>query len=185
MTEVKIYEMLGIKHFRMFVFKLEKFIHRKDKGRNINYHIQNNTLRGVNAFTKYLFYNGAIHVRNIVFILVYYLFRHILNRPIHWYDYLVLVFLIKDIYCVMLQRYNYLRLNQHKQRIEARHTNVILQRAKQVDLRGCDAEELNRMATLLGRIRTAIDKQESIIITDEDIPTLNQLAEIMNKKKTA
>ena len=185
MTEVKIYELLGIKQFRMLVFKLERLIHRNDKGKNINYHIQNNSLRGVDAFTKYLFYNGAIHVRNIVFILVYYLFRLILNRPLHWYDSLVLVFLIKDIYCVMLQRYNYLRLNQHKQRIKERHLSVLIQRAKQVDLRSCDVDEINRMASFLERIRTAIDKQESIIITDEDIPTINQLTEILGKKRTA
>ena len=32
-VETKIYELLGIKKFKKAVFKLEKIIHRKDKGK--------------------------------------------------------------------------------------------------------------------------------------------------------
>ena len=35
--ELSLYEKLGVLKFRKCVFKLEEFIHRKDKGLNINY----------------------------------------------------------------------------------------------------------------------------------------------------
>ena len=53
-------------HFRKLVFALQRLIHRKDKGHNINYHIPHQDIESFDAFDKYLFYNGAIHVRNIL-----------------------------------------------------------------------------------------------------------------------
>lgn len=50
-NEEKIYELLGIKLFKKAVFKLEKIIHRKDKGKNINYHIKKaDSVESVNSF---------------------------------------------------------------------------------------------------------------------------------------
>lgn len=40
--EIKVYELLGVKLFRKAAFRLEKIVHRKDKGKNTNYHIQKN-----------------------------------------------------------------------------------------------------------------------------------------------
>ena len=42
--EKKIYELLGIKVFRKLVFMLEKFLHIKDKKKNINYHLKQKNL---------------------------------------------------------------------------------------------------------------------------------------------
>lgn len=38
--EKRVYELLGVNLFRKAAFKLEKIVHRKDKGKNTNYHIQ-------------------------------------------------------------------------------------------------------------------------------------------------
>ena len=38
--ETKVYELFEVKLFKKATFKLEEIIHRKDKGKNINYHIK-------------------------------------------------------------------------------------------------------------------------------------------------
>ena len=71
-SELRIYEMLGIKHFRRLVFQLERFLHRKDRQQNLNYHIASYDPIAIKKFIKYLFYNGAIHVRNVIGAVVFF-----------------------------------------------------------------------------------------------------------------
>ena len=113
-VELKIYEILGVKIFRFLVFKLEKIIHHKDKMQNINYHVKRINVDEFESFKKYLYYNGFIHVRNLIFLFVILLLSLNFTNPI----FLVILILefIKNTYCVMLQRYNYIRINQSIQR---------------------------------------------------------------------
>lgn len=180
MTEIKLYEFLGIKRFRLLVFKLEKFIHRNDHGKNINYHIQTKNPRGLEAFKKYLYYNGAIHIRNIIFICVFYLVRWFLKKPLHLYDIFIIVFLIKDLYCVMLQRYNHLRIRQHLVNLKERQKRILHQRASQISFCEYSKDEIAQAVMLLTRMRRAISEQECIIITDKDIPILQKLSKTIH-----
>ena len=98
--EMHIYEKLGVKKFRNMAFKLEELIHFKDKGKNKNYH-------GITEdHFKYLYYNGFIHARNILVLIPFIVTRLIIFKGPSWFDYLIYIDLIKDVYCVMLQRYN-------------------------------------------------------------------------------
>ena len=131
--EVKIYELLGIKLFKKAVFKLEKIIHRKDGKKNINYHIKNsNDMESVDNFKKFLYYNGAIHTKNLIFdipvIILMIVFRYnlILIVPI-------MLWLIKDIYCIMLQRYNLLKINGFEEKLQVRKNKRIERRVEEID----------------------------------------------------
>lgn len=131
--EVKIYELLGIKLFKKAVFKLEKIIHRKDGKKNINYHIKNsNDMESVDNFKKFLYYNGAIHTKNLIFdipvIILMIVFRYnlILIVPI-------MLWLIKDIYCIMLQRYNWLKINDFEEKLQVRKNKRIERRVEEID----------------------------------------------------
>ena len=64
-VELSIYEKLGIKKFRKMVFLLEKIIHKKDKGKNRNYHLDGFGVSSIENFKKFIYYNGTIHVKNI------------------------------------------------------------------------------------------------------------------------
>ena len=131
--EVKIYELLGIKLFKKAVFKLEKIIHRKDGKKNIKYHIKNsNDMESVDNFKKFLYYNGAIHTKNLIFdipvIILMIVFRYnlILIVPI-------MLWLIKDIYCIMLQRYNWLKINGFEEKLQVRKNKRIERRVEEID----------------------------------------------------
>lgn len=123
--ELKIYKTLGVKHFRNLAFKLEKLIHIKDKKKNINYHINDcKDLVSVDKFKKYLYYNGFIHVKNLIFGSVGLALMIILNASIVPVIALSTL-LLKDAYCVMLQRYNWIRITRHEEKLKARERKRI------------------------------------------------------------
>ena len=123
--ETKVYELLGVKLFKKATFKLEEIIHRKDKGKNINYHIKNSySIESVNDFKKFLYYNGTIHVKNVIvgsaILLTLILF---FNNPIAIVPISILT--IKDLYCIMLQRYNWIKINDFEERLTSRKEKKI------------------------------------------------------------
>lgn len=123
--ELKIYEFLGVKQFKKAVFMLEKIIHRRDKGKNVNYHIKNsNDRESVDSFKKFLYYNGFIHTKNLITGIPIIVFAILCGQNLLFLIPLVL-FLIKDVYCVMLQRYNWLKISEFEKKLEIRDEKKI------------------------------------------------------------
>ena len=123
--ELKIYEFLGVKQFKKAVFMLEKIIHKRDKGKNINYHIKNsNDRESVDSFKKYLYYNGFIHTKNLITGIPIIVFAILCCQNLLFLIPLIL-FLIKDVYCVMLQRYNWLKISEFEKKLEIRDEKKI------------------------------------------------------------
>lgn len=123
--ELKIYKALGVKYFRNLAFKLEKLIHIKDKKKNINYHINDcKDLVSIDKFKKNLYYNGFIHVKNLIFGSVGLALMIILNASVVPVIALSTL-LLKDAYCVMLQRYNWIRITRHEEKLKARERKRI------------------------------------------------------------
>lgn len=122
---MKIYEFLGVKQFKKAVFMLEKIIHKRDKGKNINYHIKNsNDRESVDSFKKYLYYNGFIHTKNLITGIPIIVFAILCGQNLLFLIPLIL-FLIKDVYCVMLQRYNWLKISEFEKKLEIRDEKKI------------------------------------------------------------
>lgn len=93
-----IYNILGICYFQKLVFLLEKFIHRKDGKTNQNYHFNLDNINPMEDFIRFLFFNGSIHFRNVCIFIIY---------------------------CIMLQRYNYLRIKKVTLILEKQRKNRI------------------------------------------------------------
>lgn len=185
--EAKIYEVFGVKIFRKCVFALEKWIHRKDKGRNINYHIASIDSTATKEFIKYLFYNGSIHVRNIVYYCIFCIIRYSLYPFFHYLDIIPLVFAIKDIYCVMLQRYNYLQIQLRLPRWEALQKAKLARKVEKTvsTMKYVNYDDSFRQADyqLIQRLRKSVEKGESIVLSDEDRVAYERLSHILNKSK--
>lgn len=179
-----IYECLGIKLFRKLVFMLERFIHRKDNGWNLNYHIAKVGFSDVEYFTRYLFYNGAIHVRNIGYAITYVLIRLMLSASFGIVDIVVIVMTIKDIYCIILQRYNYLRINERVAVLREKRSSNIKQRAQKVRTSSscvnlCE-EDIQWIRSLRSQLQ---NKKEYIYISDDDADRLKRLSLILKGEK--
>ena len=108
--EMKLYECLGVRQFQNLVFKLEKVIHFKDKGKNINYHVKSGSIDELKEFQKYLYFNGFIHVRNNIGLVAFTIVQQMFFSD--WFLLYTIPSMLKNTYCVMLQRYNYLRINK-------------------------------------------------------------------------
>lgn len=163
--EVKIYKKIGIEKFKKLTLYLEKKIHKKDKGQNINYHPKKLTKGSIKKFRKFFYYNGFIHSRNLIFgvplLIVMIIFK--LN-PI--FITFLSLWLLKDVYCVMLQRYNWIETNETLKRIVSIEQEKIEDRKKD-----CNIEKLKEILK-----EKNIDKEECIkkiedlknVISDEN-----------------
>lgn len=129
-VETKLYELLGIKLFRKAVFRLEKIVHRKDHGKNTNYHIQNNSINSVEEFKKYLYYNGTIHTSNLIKGIPLVVLMVLFNMNVISIS-LISLLLLKDLYCVMLQRYNWIKLSEKERSIKEKQNVKIANNCRQ------------------------------------------------------
>ena len=131
-VETKVYELLGVKQFRKAAFKLEKIVHRKDKRKNTNYHIQKNEVDSLGEFKKYLYYNGAIHTSNLIRGIPLLVLMSLLDFKV--LSIIVLsTLLLKDAYCVMLQRYNWIKLSEKEELLETKKAKTISTNCNQYD----------------------------------------------------
>lgn len=180
-VELKVYRYLGICYFQKMVFMLEKFIHRKDNGKNQNYHFASNCMEPVEQFVKYLFFNGSIHVRNMCFFVIYCAIKKCFFS-FHFYDVLLLFLWVKDLYCVMLQRYNYLRMTKFSIRMKKRR-NIRIEKKTEELLptfkRDYDSSYVGKDLEFIKNLKWAIDNKSELVLDVEDEMTLKRLIALM------
>ena len=130
--EMKLHEKLGVREFRWLAFSLRKvFLYPFTIGmseaerRNFinspdNYNMgYTRNLKEIGAYKKNLFLNAGIHVFSLL-----YCIKGFIDYP-----YLITVPLLAlpiaiNIYCLMLQKYNYIRIKQFTERIKSRNEKV-------------------------------------------------------------
>lgn len=196
--EMKVYEKLGVKGFKKLAFKLEKIVHRKDKGFNQNYHTADGKcdLAGIKEFKKYYYYNGFIHVKNLAFGAIAMTTMALLHAPA--IPMITLgIFLLKDAYCVMLQRYNWIRMSRTEEKLKIRERKRIEKLKEKLDKekieKVLEKNKVNREELLrdLKNIRDFIKKSGNGIMEvgstlgtiQEILPTNNTKEEVNTEKE--
>lgn len=185
--EMRIYELLGVKAFQKLVFMLEKLIHFKDKERNLNYHFRGLDAEALDAFVKYLFYNGSIHARNLLYFAGYVAIFFVFRRSVKWFDIAALLLALKDAYCVMLQRYNYLRIAELKKLAEQRREYRIQRRVKRLRERFdqvYDAEHIDEDLAFVRRMKQQIVNGENVVIGEMERGILERLSCVLNAENS-
>ncbi len=118
--EMQIYELLGVKVFRKMAFALRDTLSfpltikmSKEERKNFLYNTASNynigktrNLENIKKFKKELFKNAGIHIFGLLFCLINVLKDTGIIATID------LIFLIINNYCIMLQRYNCIRINE-------------------------------------------------------------------------
>lgn len=125
-TEKRVYEFLGIRVFRRFVMQFEKLRHRKDKLHNINYHPGNMSMSSIRSFSGYLIYNVSCHVFSLIFVFLYFVITKIVGAKFIIIDILMIVLSVFNCYCIMLQRYTFIKMNAVLQKRENHRDKAIL-----------------------------------------------------------
>ena len=125
--ELKIYESLGIKHFKKFIMRLHyllylplSFLLEKEYRQEFYYNVRNNykigkvnELKDIKTFKKNLYFNGFIHATIAFFNIIFLIFS---VSPLSFL--INLIWLLINTYCTMLQRYNYIRIDNMLSRCE-------------------------------------------------------------------
>lgn len=186
-NELKLYRILGVESFRKLVFLLEKVIHRKDKGKNTNYHIKDNDSRNAKHFIKYLYYNGSIHVRNAAFLSFLIIIKVLLFKASFIFDILLLLNLTKDFYCIMLQRYNYIRINkiirlqENRENRKINANSLMMEKAlaeKKIDL-SLTVEEKQEDLELIGKMKEYLLNFDDICLGEEVVENLQRIRDFL------
>lgn len=174
--ESKIYEFLGVKYFKQLTFKLEKLIHKKDKEQNKNYHLMGNGIEAIENFRKYLYYNGFIHVKNSIALIIG-LTVFVLTTGFNYYLIPFILLLIKDLYCVMLQRYNWIKLNEYKEKLEQRENRKVMKEANKIKEKdfSYNLEQINTMLDELRKLKDYLTNNGTVNIDNDGYKMLSEV----------
>lgn len=105
--EQKIYRLLGVNQYRKFIIAVKrKYDKWRGKEDTDNYFLQDYTVDGITHLKNELIKNAKIHMVGVLVCLPITLFYDRL-----WVQIIALVILLHNLYCVMIQRYNLIRIN--------------------------------------------------------------------------
>ncbi len=179
-TEMVVYKHLGVKHFRMVLVGIERFRHRCDGLKNENYHFKGKGVVGANRFSGYLLYNTLIHVISILIVAICFFIPEKPYPEALPIDVVAVLLVIFNVYCIMLQRYTYLRLCKYlvkaKQRQGAAVDNAVAAILKKFKI---SADGMLLEKALVKRLVRASQNGGECYISTEDIPTLERIAEVL------
>lgn len=175
--ELKFYKKLGVEIFKRLTFKLEKLVHFRDKKKNKNYHIGARDREGLEQFKKYLYYNGFIHVKNLFVLLIVLGLRLILVKNFIIFDLYFLFSIPKNIYCIMLQRYNYIRINRTIEKLEKVKMRKIEKRAVELADREQLLEKLD--INVINQVLSFEKKETECVVNASAIESLKALRSIV------
>ena len=178
--ELDLYRKMGIRAFRDFVFAIEGWKHRKDQGKNSNYHLKRMSGSGVFLHRVYLSYNALIHMTGIVLACMILTARRLLSLRWGPADWGMCAAVLSNIYCIMLQRYNALRieqyelaLNERKQKREDKNAAILNERIPP----SYDPQQLQSDLQWLRTMEEALRlRQDFRICGEEDAARLDRLA---------
>jgi len=145
--EMKLYELLGIKQFRQMAFKFRNILFapflikmtEEEKKQLLNdaptnYNIgKDKSLRSVKEFKKWLFINAIIHVIGLYYCIPGFL-RIVNNNATLLGMFITGCAITINSYCIMLQRYNCIKLNKTIKILEKREERKQSRMKKQAKL---------------------------------------------------
>lgn len=112
--EMRFYEIIGVRQWKKFVLWLmAKSIRDPDERKGGNYYLKRLDLESVKDFKRALLFNGIIHIIGALWGLpgIIVILKNNSAYPFFLSFSLILAFLV-NLYCVMLQRYNWLRIKK-------------------------------------------------------------------------
>jgi hypothetical protein len=173
--ECSFYKFIGVLWFKEIVLYCEELLHINNGYRLTNYHPEKMTTEGINNFYWQLAYNCTLHITSIVLSLLYFVFASIGNIRIVPLNIIVLIMIIFNLYCIFLQRYTYLRMQQTLIGIE----NILEQQYK-LKISKINAmssvyiseEKHKAVLKLIDRVEGVFLKERSCFINEEDICAL-------------
>lgn len=112
-NEVKIYRLLGVDYFRKVIFWFEKTKNQKKNKKNENYHPAAMDVISLEKHSGFLLYNAFLHSVSMLFVIVYCILALAFGLHNLIIDIIMVVISLLNIYCIILQRTNYLKIKEY------------------------------------------------------------------------
>ena len=111
--ELKFYEKIGVKHWKRFLMWLMAKLTPDTKHRKgSNYYLKYQRISAVKQFKKMLILNGTIHFVGSIYCLMFIMGNILGNNIFSFSTPILIVFFGMNLYCLLLQRYNWIRINK-------------------------------------------------------------------------
>lgn len=178
--ELRVYELLGIRLFRKAILLFEKIRHLRDGDRNENYHPKNTSLTKMESFSGYLIYNSLFHIVSIALVIVYFIITIAMQLHYLGIDILMYIVVVFDLYCLMLQRYIYLKFKLHGIKVREKRDNQLQKIIKKIRplLDEKDIVELQEEYELLLRIHESQLTGNDCVLDSRSSESLKRLSVI-------
>ena len=178
-AELKIYKSLCVPQFRDLLLKIEGFRHRKNGELNHNYHLETVSWESVQVYVAYLTYNSLIHIIALSITLV--CFAVTILYFSNWYAaYAILACLfLFNIWCILLQRYNFLRIKILQLKVEGRQQAKKMEAANKVVQHFPEnycIEKAQNDWQLIKRMLNSLSNKKDIAICKNDSENLVRLS---------
>ena len=112
-NEVKIYRLLGVDYFRKVILWFEKTKNQKKNKKNENYHPAAMDVISLEKHSGFLLYNAFLHSVSMLFVIVYCILALAFGLHNLIIDIIMVVISLLNIYCIILQRTNHLKIKEY------------------------------------------------------------------------
>lgn len=180
-VEISFYRHIGVLLFKKIVLRCEELLHIKRGYRLTNYHPEKMTMEGIRNFYWQLAYNCTLHITSIVLSLLYFVIAFVGNIRIVPVNIIVLVMIVFNLYCIFLQRYTYLRMQEMLIKIEdllEQQYRLKINKIDELEPIYVSKEMQEAVLELIDRVEGVFLKKNSCFIKDEDLDVLELMKRI-------
>lgn len=176
LRELRLYRALGVKRLRDLLFTRERRW-RGERG-NVNYHLSGPGLEDARTYMGYVLYHCLLHTLSLLLAITAMLLLPG-NRAGHRLTMIFLVLLcLGNLWCLMLQRYTYLRLRRVCSRTRERRRRALSPASPDL-VRALSAGE-RETALRLGRwMARELSTGRSVPLGERELPALEILADLV------
>lgn len=177
--ELRVFRLLGIGQFRKAILLFEKIKHHKDNRRNENYHPPNFNVPALEQYNGFLLYNAFLHGASLLFSGIYLMFTLAFEIRIIVVDVFMIILSLLNIYCILLQRNNHLKIKDYCYRLYNRFYNKADLYSKDI-LQRITAQGPQRFQSdyeVICRIRNAFEGRSDCVLNVSDIDNLKRICE--------
>ena len=174
--ELRLLRKLGTRRFRSVLLALEKCNHASDGERNINYHPASTDEAAVQRYMGYLLYHTVLHGSAVLFGIVYIAFLLCLSGAIRWFLVPTGVLCVLNLYCILLQREEYLLIKEYRFRYGQRLKRRAWHLAVRIKVNTTEADDVCLTTGML----EALEKGGDFFLQDKDIPSLRRMAALVS-----
>lgn len=180
--ELRAYRLMGINQFRKAILWFERVKHHKDNRKNENYHPFGFGVCALEQYTGFLLYNASLHGISMFFSVIYFIFAFTLKNHNVVVDTIIAFLSIFNVYCILLQRANYLRIREYCHRYYKRFYDKAHSFSEEV-LRRFYNKELQYLQSdyeVICRIKNAFEGQTDCTLNVADVGSLKRICEFIN-----